>query len=59
MPMEARSDLGSFGFSANSFMYPSSPVARMPKREAYSMETCITEMVQAASCLTCSRSMSE
>ena len=59
MPMEARSLFGCLGFSSNSFMYPSGPTFIMPKRVASSIETCSTEIVQAASFSICSRSISE
>jgi hypothetical protein len=36
------------GFSSKAETYPSSPTFMMPKRVASSMDTCSTEMVQAA-----------
>ena len=47
--MEARLLLGFLGFSSNSKIWVSGLVFMMPKREASSIGTSITAMVQSAS----------
>ena len=59
MPMLARSLSGSFGFSVNFTMEPSSPSVMMPKRLASAMGTWITAMVQSALFFLWTASMSE
>ena len=48
MPMDARSDSGCFGFSANLTILPVSSAVMMPKRDASSIGTFMTEMVRSA-----------
>ena len=57
--MEARLLLGSLGFSANSVIMSSSLMLMMPKREASSQGTSMTEMVQAAPAALWRATMSE
>ena len=57
MPMLARLLFGWAGFSSNSLIKPSGPTFMMPKREASSIDTWMTEIVQAAPACSCARSI--
>ena len=48
MPMDARFESGSAGFSVNLRIFSSSSVVRMPKRDASSQGTGMTAMVRSA-----------